>query len=77
MNEQQVIDLLNETSKYTFKKEKDNFSRYDAFCEEHGVMLEIKCRILSTLTITAISLSMLLVCLRMVRKLSTYSILIN
>jgi hypothetical protein len=44
MNEQQVIDLLNDTSKYTFKKEKDNFSRYDAFCEEHGVMLEIKCR---------------------------------
>jgi hypothetical protein len=44
MNEQQVIDLLNDTSKYTFIKEKDNYSRYDAFCEEHGVMLEIKCR---------------------------------
>jgi len=44
MNEQQVIDLLNDSSKYTFEKEKDNFSRYDAFCKENGVMLEIKCR---------------------------------
>jgi hypothetical protein len=44
MNEQDVIDLLNKTSKYTFKKEEDDYSRYDAFCKEHNVMLEIKCR---------------------------------
>ncbi len=44
MNEQQVIDLLNSTSKYNFIKEKDNYSRYDAFCKDNDTMLEIKCR---------------------------------
>jgi hypothetical protein len=44
MTEQDVIDLLNKTSKYNFKKEEDDYSRYDAFCKEHNVMLEIKCR---------------------------------
>lgn len=44
MNEKQVIDKLNKYSKYTYKKEADNYSRYDAFCKENNSMLEIKCR---------------------------------
>ncbi len=44
MNEKQVIDLLNKSGKYCFKKEGDSYSRYDAFCEKNGAIVEIKCR---------------------------------
>jgi len=44
MNESQVIDMLNRSGKYSFKKEKDNYSRYDAFCKNNNTILEIKCR---------------------------------
>jgi hypothetical protein len=44
MNEKQVIERLNDAGSYSFRKEEDNYSRYDAFCSTHNTMLEIKCR---------------------------------
>jgi hypothetical protein len=43
MNEDKIIKALNSMS-YNFKPMDDKFSRYDAFDEDKGIMLEIKCR---------------------------------
>jgi len=43
MNESKIIKALN-GFKYNFKPMDDKFSRYDAFDEKNGIMLEIKCR---------------------------------
>ena len=44
MNEQDVIDILNNSGIHNFEPMDEKFSRYDAFDPEMGVMLEIKCR---------------------------------
>ena len=44
MREADVIELLNASNRYNFVAMHDKFSRYDAFDEETGIMLEIKCR---------------------------------
>jgi len=43
VNESTIIKALN-TIAYDFKPMDDKFSRYDAFDEKKGIMLEIKCR---------------------------------
>jgi len=44
MNEEEIVKLLNTIEDYSFVPMHDKFSRYDAFDENTGVMLEIKCR---------------------------------
>jgi len=44
MTENDIIKLLNHSKEYNFIAMHDKFSRYDAFDEDTGVMLEIKCR---------------------------------